>query len=186
MAGIDVDRFAGMDFETALRYFANTVTRVCKLHCNNEEDAKDCFQNTFIKLFQCREIFLTEAHMKAWLITVAIHECADIFRQSWKKHIQLHENMNSVLLQKEELRQLVIEESDDTLEMVLILPIKYRRVLYLYYYEQYNIQEIAQMLSASENTVKTHMARGRKKLYNQLSNTQNNDWKMVKLKEELL
>lgn len=186
MEDIEIEQFAGMDFETALRYFANVVTRVCKLHCNNEEDAKDCFQNTFLKLFQCKERFHTEEHLKAWLITVAIHECADLFRQNWKKHIQLYENMNSVLLEKEELQKLIIAESDDTLEILLELPVKYRRVLYLYYYEQYSIQEISKILSTSENTIKTHMARGRKKLYDQLSNTSKNNRKMVQLKEELL
>lgn len=163
--------FAGMDFENALRYFADTVTRICKLHCSNEEDAKDCFQNTFLKLFQNKEIYKSKDHLKAWLITVAVHECADIYRQNWKKRIQLQEDMSTIMLQKEEMKADYIG-SDDTFVMVMDLPLKYRRVLYLYYYEQYNIPEIANMLSISENTVKTQMARGRKKLFNQLSNTQ--------------
>lgn len=158
------NRFVGMDFETALRFFADTVTRICKLHCSNEEDAKDCFQNTFLKLFRSKDIFVTKEHMKAWLITVAIHECADVYRQSWKKYIQLHEDMGTFLVQREDSQKYNAAYEDDTLEKVLELPAKYRRVLYLYYYEQYSIPEIANMLSVSENTVKTQMARGRKKL----------------------
>jgi RNA polymerase sigma-70 factor (ECF subfamily) len=161
-----------MAFENTLRLFADTVTKICKLHCGNEEDAKDCFQNTFLKLFESNNMFDSKAHIKAWLITVAIHECADIYRQSWKKYIQLKEDMNSILLQEEVLQQPDVDSADDTLEKVLRLPVKYRRVLYLYYYEQYSVAEIAKMLSVSENTVKTQMARGRKKLNDQLSNRQ--------------
>jgi RNA polymerase sigma-70 factor (ECF subfamily) len=173
------NRFAGMNFETALRLFADTVTRICKLHCSNEEDAKDCFQNTFLKLFKSKDIFQTEAHLKAWLITVTIHECADVYRQGWKKYTLLREDMNTLLLQKEELQQIVNEHSDDTLEKVLELPVKYRRVLYLYYYEQYSISEIAKMLSVSENTIKTQMARARKKLNNRLSGNPGTSMEMI-------
>ena len=44
------------------------------------------------------------------------------------------------------------------------LPIKYREVLILHYYDDYKIREIAELLQMSENTVKTRLVRGREKL----------------------
>ena len=156
--------YAGMEFEEALRYFADTVNRACRLHCGNEEDAKDCFQNTFLKLYLSDKKFDDKEYLKAWLLTVALHECANLHRQSWKTRINLTDDMSSVLLEQEQFKRVIEEHSDGTLEEVLTMPLKYRQVLYLFYYEEYNIAEIAHILMTSENTVKTRLARGRKKL----------------------
>jgi len=44
------------------------------------------------------------------------------------------------------------------------LDLKYRTLLYLYYYEEYKIHEISAMLGLNENTVKTRLRAARKKL----------------------
>ena len=44
------------------------------------------------------------------------------------------------------------------------LPIKYREILIFYYYEDYTVKEISQLLAISENTVKTRLVRAREKL----------------------
>ena len=55
-------------------------------------------------------------------------------------------------------------EMSPVLEAVLSLPEKYRIVIYLYYYEGYQIREIARITSQSEAAVSQQMSRGRKKL----------------------
>ncbi|MER2107386.1 MAG: sigma factor-like helix-turn-helix DNA-binding protein [Solibacillus sp.] len=42
------------------------------------------------------------------------------------------------------------------------LPVKYREVIWLYYYVELSVLEIADVLDCSVNTVKTRLARGRK------------------------
>ena len=49
----------------------------------------------------------------------------------------------------------------EVLEAVLSLPEKYRRVVYLHYYEGYTAPEIAEILGIKENTVYTQLTRGR-------------------------
>ena len=41
------------------------------------------------------------------------------------------------------------------------LPDKYRIVIHLYYYEEYAVREIAQILKLSESNVKIRLSRGR-------------------------
>ena len=48
------------------------------------------------------------------------------------------------------------------------LPERYSSVIFLYYYEEYNIREIASILGKSENTVSSLLQRGRKKLKTEL------------------
>ena len=48
--------------------------------------------------------------------------------------------------------------------MVKKLPDKYKDVLYLYYYEEYSVAQIAKLLGSNENTIKSVLKRGRDKL----------------------
>ena len=49
----------------------------------------------------------------------------------------------------------------ELLEAVISLPEKYRRVVYLHYYEGYTVPEISEILGINVNTVYTHLARGK-------------------------
>ena len=54
------------------------------------------------------------------------------------------------------------EKSDDVLPYVLCLDEKYRVIIHLYYYENYSIKEIAEILSLPGATVGTRLSRARK------------------------
>lgn len=56
------------------------------------------------------------------------------------------------------------EEASDLVEKLHSLPIKYREVLMLYYYEGYDVKETAEILHINVNTVKSRLRRGREKL----------------------
>jgi RNA polymerase sigma-70 factor (ECF subfamily) len=48
------------------------------------------------------------------------------------------------------------------------LPKKYRVVIHLFYYEQYKIKDISQILNQKESTIRTWLTRARKLLKNQI------------------
>lgn len=64
------------------------------------------------------------------------------------------------------MNELPFEEPEDSrlFEAVMRLPDKYRIVIHLFYYEDYAIAEIAQILNRREGTVKSQLNRGRKLL----------------------
>ena len=55
-------------------------------------------------------------------------------------------------------------------EALCSLPAKYRIVLYLRYYEEYQVKEIASILGISQNLVSARMSRAKKMLRNVLLN----------------
>ena len=147
--------FAGLTYEQAVNKYAQTVTSVCIMRLKNYADAEDCFQNTFIKLYANSPVFSDEKHLKAWLIRVAINECAAYLRKN-RRHLPLDEAKNAET-----------EFYEDRYDMSWALfktPQKYREVLYLYYCEQYKIGEIAEILQIKESAVKARLKRGREKL----------------------
>ena len=59
-------------------------------------------------------------------------------------------------------------QSRDLFEEVMKLPDKFRIVIHLFYYEDYSVREIADILKLSESNVKTRLSRGRALLRNSL------------------
>lgn len=144
-----------MDYNIIVANYSDMVTRICLTHTGNPENAKDCFQNTFIKLFEKKPAFESEEHLKAWLIRVAINECRSFFRRFKQTDV----------LELEKIHELWYETKyDETLTGVMTLEPKYRTVIYLFYYEDYPLKEIAKLLKLPENTVKTRLSRARQQL----------------------
>ena len=65
--------------------------------------------------------------------------------------------------QKESVEQTVIQNAEDRelASAVMSLPIKYREVIYLFYYEELSIKEIATVIEVKENTIKTRLKKRR-------------------------
>ena len=63
----------------------------------------------------------------------------------------------------------IVPEPDDTLyNAVQALPLRYREPVYLFYYEGYDTNEIAQLLHISPATVRKRLCRAREKLKQEL------------------
>ncbi|MBD5463306.1 MAG: sigma-70 family RNA polymerase sigma factor [Lachnospiraceae bacterium] len=134
----------------------NTVYRICFSFMKNSVDAEDMLQETFLKLISSKKQFESEEHEKAWLIVTASNTCKDELRR-WKRRL---ENIKSLFQQE----NVVQKEDDRVLEWVMALPVKYKQVIYLHYYEGYRTSEIANMLHCSESTVRNQLLRGRRLL----------------------
>ena len=106
-----------------------------------------------------------EEHEKAWIIRTAINLCKDLLKSKWHKSTVRLEAAPEF---ERAYFQVLPAESDDTLFLTLELPERYRSCLYLFYYEDYSIREIAQILELPENTVKTNLRRGREALKRKL------------------
>ncbi len=70
---------------------------------------------------------------------------------------------------------LPIPEESELFLAVLALPQKYRIVVHLYYYEEYSVREIADLLAIRETTVQTRLMRARAKLREKLKEAWNNE-----------
>lgn len=60
------------------------------------------------------------------------------------------------------------EDRSDVLEAVQSLPVKYKDVIWLYYYEGYQTDEIAEILGRPPSTIRNQMRDARKLLKDKL------------------
>ena len=138
--------------------YKNDIYRLAYSYTKNISDSDDITQNTFIKLYNHVDILNNQdLDIKKWLVKVAINECKTFLLSSWKKKI-------IAFTEKEENTLTTILPDNDLLEAILQLPKKYRTIIFLYYYENYKIKEISEILNISVTNIQTILSRARKKL----------------------
>ncbi len=142
------------DIEQLYRRHAQTVYRVCYSFMGSAADAEDATQATFMKLIDHPRSFESEQHEKAWLIVCASNLCKDILKSAARTRV-------TQMPEQEPADQRQAQPLDETLDAVLRLPDKYKDVVYLYYYEGYKTDEIAQMLGEKPSTVRNRLADAR-------------------------
>jgi len=152
-----------IDTEAAINQYADMVYRIAVIQMKNKIDADDIFQEVFLRLVKYKESIESEEHLKAWLIRVTINCCNKHFNSSWAKKTTSLEYEEGV----EKIYEME-EEDDRVLRAVKQLPENYSSVIYLFYYEEYSIKEIAQIMEQSESTIKTRLSRARDMLRKQL------------------
>lgn len=150
------------EIKEVIEKYESMVYKLALARTKNQADADDVFQEVFFKYFQSNLEFKSEEHKRAWLIRVTINCSNNIFNSAWfKRTIQLDEN---------------IEFNDEEREVyysVLQLPLKYRTVIHLYYYEKLSITEISNILKVRESTIRSQLSRARNMLKNDLKGEYN-------------
>jgi len=150
----------GVTFAVIDKY-KDIVYRAALAAVGNFADAEDIMQEVFFKYFKTHPEFETEVHEKAWFLRVTMNESKNLLRSSWYRRRT-----------DADLSELTVEpgigERSEVLDAVLSLPEKYRIAIYLHYYENYQISEIARITSQSESAVAQQLSRGRKKLEKKL------------------
>lgn len=120
----------------------------------NNEDVADCLQETEIRAWQKITNIKNDAAFNSWIFRIMINIAKDIL----KKRVETVKFEESYMNTKES------NYERSHLEEFNQLPDRYRIPIILHYYAGFNINEIAEQLNLSKNTVKTRLARGRMKL----------------------
>lgn len=136
----------------------DTVYRVCFSFMKNASEAEDIVQETFLKMIASNKEFQSESHEKAWLIVTASNACKDVLKH-WSRRT---ENIDGIQMPSDD----ALPEDNCLLDAILRLPVKYKEVIYLYYYEGYTTAEIAGMVHCPKSTVRNRLAKARKLLKN--------------------
>ena len=130
--------------EAIFRQHADLIYRVALHNLQNPADAEDILQEVCLVLLTKR-IPEDEEHRKRWLIRVTINKCRDLSRSYWRR------NRESL----DDYQHLRAEEPPGVMEELEELSESYRNIIYLYYYEEYTVSEIAEILKKNVNTVKS-------------------------------
>lgn len=159
--------------EILIEKYKNNIYAVAFNICKNKYDAEDVVQDTFIQYLSHKKDFQSEQHIRAWIIRVAINKAKNKNNLFFRRNsLPLEDYMETLTFES--------DESHELFEAVMKLPEKYRIVIHLFYYEDYSVQEIADILKITQSNVKVRLSRGRLSLRKTLKEAWNNDesWKI--------
>ncbi|MFF5995375.1 sigma-70 family RNA polymerase sigma factor [Lysinibacillus sp. KU-BSD001] len=147
--------------EELIDTYSDYLYRIAFIYTKDEKVAEEVVQDVFWKYYQTQQ-YDGRASMKTYLTKMTINRSYDYLR-SWKnKKALLVETFTNV--RGADIEAIHKEEKGEITAAVLRLPVKYREVLLLYYYEDLQVAEIAELCKLSISTVKTRLQRARAKL----------------------
>ena len=144
--------------------YSRAMYNICLRMLNNEADAEDLLQNSFVDVFTKLHYFRFDSSIGAWIKRIVINNCINYLK---KKRLQLTD------IGDREFATVVEEVTDwnevefsvkKVQEGIQQLPEGYRVVLSLYLLEGYDHKEIAEILNISASTSKSQYSRAKKKL----------------------
>lgn len=131
--------------------YGDMLLRLLYSYMKNIHDSEDVVQEVFVQLFKNIDNFNSEDYKRYWLVCVTRNICKNKLKSSWFKR-----------------RAEIVEmpyydkyEDNSVFNEVMKLPLKYREIIHLYYYENYSTVEIASILHKKEATVRSLLSRGR-------------------------
>ena len=142
------------DTERIIRQYSDMIYRIAIHHTGSTADAEDIMQDVCVELLTkcpCRE---DSERLKAWLIRVTLNKCSSLHRFLRRR---THDSL-------EDHADLAQPEQNSVMEEIRQLPGNMRDVVYLYYYEDYTIAEVSEILGKNPNTVSSTLQRARRKL----------------------
>lgn len=150
--------------------------KVAKSILKNEDDVCDAIQNALMSAYTSLNKLQNSQYFSTWLIRILINKCYDIARDNQKRYsnvidieeynadegVKSFDNYNS-----DSFVENVLNEIDESLKTITIL----------YYYNDYSVAEISQILNIPEGTVKSRLSRARTKIYEIVKREEKYIWK---------
>ena len=169
-------------FEELVYRYDRNVLSVALKYANNEDDAKDLYQEVFIRVYRGLRNFRFQSEFSTWLFRITTNVCLT-YKSRSKEHLRVSID-RSIDDDEQEISsspELVYEGSSPeeissgtnigeiVNDAVESLSPKQRMTFILKHYEGYKIREIAEMMNCKEGTVKKYLFDATKNLRKKLN-----------------
>jgi RNA polymerase sigma-70 factor (ECF subfamily) len=134
---------------------------------HNQEDAADFTQDVFLRSYRSLAAFRGQARLSTWLYRIAYNTAVNNINRRKEYHSLAEEPVTED--ESPELHILRIAAQEAVRSAVAELPEKYRVCVDLYFFYDCSIREIGDITGFPENTIKSHVFRGKKLLREKLA-----------------
>ncbi len=134
----------------------------------NQEDAEELTQDTFLKAFEHLSSFKAESSFSTWIYRIAYNTAISATRKK-KQDLFVMDNAVLTNISDQQIDDTLNDESEERIgklnEAIKKLDAEERALISLFYNEEKPIGEIALILGLTESNTKVKLHRIRKKLY---------------------
>ena len=166
-------------FEELVYRYDRHVINIAKSFRNSDDDAKDIYQEVFLRVFRGLKNFQFKSEFSTWLYRITTNVCIT-FHSKKKTHDSIDREISLDDDDKTTVADMI--PSDDKTDNAAIgsdlskhitkaldtLPPQQKLAFTLKFYQEYKIKEIAEIMQCTEGTVKRYLFTGTNKMRRQL------------------
>lgn len=151
--------------------YSNDVLHLVFSYVKNRTTAEDLTQEIFIKCYEKLDQFNNKSSIKTWLYRIAINHCKDYLGSWHYRKLNFNDKFLDYLPSKSKhVEEEIISKdvANSLMSAVMDLPVKYREVVFLHYYEELSLANISKITGVNSNTLKTRLKQARELLKNKM------------------
>ena len=163
------------EFNNYIRRYNTDLTRLCVSLCGNISDAEDLLQDTWLKALRYYKKYDRELPFDKWLFSICVNTYKNSMNSAFLKRRKLFQNDEEERLFFSSIPEANDSTIDNYVELhkaISLLSKKHRIVVVLYYFKDYSIREISQIIGIPVGTVKSRLSVAREELKRRLTNEQ--------------
>ncbi|WP_163325307.1 RNA polymerase sigma factor [Draconibacterium mangrovi] len=128
----------------------------------DSNDAQDAVQDVVLKLWKNRRLLDNAKNLESYCLNAVKNLCFDVLRKQKKHQNYLQTNISEHM---EETRFDTIDFVEKLKQELHQLPVQQRMAIELKDFQGMEYEEISDIMDQSANTIRVHVSRGRKKLF---------------------
>ncbi len=140
--------------------YKKRLLKIIWYYVRNIDDAEDVLQALFIKIINNINKYkpYKDVKFRTWLFRIAINTAKDFLKKKKKGEINI-ENLDFIEDKSEKIEEKIADKEliKEVRECIMLLPLKYREVISLIYFEGLKYDEVAEILSRPIGTVKSRI-----------------------------
>jgi RNA polymerase sigma factor (sigma-70 family) len=154
------DRVAQKQLYHAMYDYLNSVT---SRYTDDQDEAKDILQNTFIRIFRSLEKFDQNlGKFKSWCCKICINEALNSKRSKMKLVFMDTLPEEGTILDNNSIHQSMT--LDEIKIIISKMPVAEKTVLMMYFYDELSHKEISELLGIKESSSRSKLARAKNDL----------------------
>lgn len=177
-------------FDEIYHSYSGKLYRMAYFITGNRSDSEDILQETFVKCYLHRGSLKHPEHFESWIYQILIRTAWKLEKKKKKAGELSYEGLleedgdfgfRAARQIQEDLSSpnpldtvLLNERAQEIGELIGQLDMKYRTILFLYYYNGLGIKEIAGIIGIFEGTVKSRLSKARSLLRTKLDKNEKN------------
>ena len=153
-------------FEEFVHRYGDRLYRSLYFTVKDEATARDLVQDTFLKVIKHIKNFNGDSKLYTWVYRIAINLMKDGFKKKREDLMEIEDlQTGKSHVESDVLRNF---HHHQVTECIKEVPLIYRQVMVLFYFEEMKIREIAEVLEEKEGTIKSKLFRGKQALKEKL------------------
>ncbi len=158
-------------FDKYIAQYGLSLTKLCSSLCSNRYDAEDLYQSTWEKAMKKIKLYDADKPFEKWLFSICINTYRDNLKRFDRKKVLKFSSDE----EQQRFLSSIPDFSFDKDEYIALheamskLPSDLKEIIVLYYFRDYTLKELSEILGIPEGTAKSRLYKSRDILRKELN-----------------